>query len=197
MTSVQIQSGLRVVSPATLWAQLGDELTADELIAVGDALVHEPRSRGGRRSRGGVGHTTIARLEAALYAGRRVGAAKLREALPQIRVGSASQPETDLRLALVRGGLPEPTLDFDVVGLRGEPIGYTEIAYPDHRVLVEYEGDHHRIDRAQWHRDIEKHAHAAAAGWTVLRITSQHLYPGPEAAVRQVRDALLRAGWRP
>jgi len=37
----------------------------------------------------------------------------------------------------------------------------------------------------------------AAVGWTVLRITSSHLYPQADAAVRQVREALLRAGWRP
>ena len=148
----------------------------------------DPRVRDARHSR---------RLEAALNAGRRRGAARLREALPQIRVGAASQPETDLRLALGRAGLPEPTLDYDVIGPGGELIGCTEIAYPTYRVLVEYEGDHHRTDRAQWNRDIEKHARAAAAGWSVLRLTSRHLYPGSGAAVDQVREALIRAGWRP
>lgn len=197
ITIVQEREGLRVVSPATLWAQLAEELTVDELIALGDALVHEPRGPRGLPATAGSGHTTITRLEAALRAGRRTGIARLREALPQIRVGSASPSETDLRLALIRAGLPEPTLDFEVIGPRGESIGFTELAYPPHRVLVEYEGDHHRTDRAQWNRDIEKHALAAAAGWAVLRITSRHLHPRADAAVHQVREALVRAGWRP
>ena len=197
LTPVQDLDGLRVVSPAALWAQLGEELTVDELIAVGDALVVQPRLPRRFGTKVGAAHTTIPRLEAALHAGRRTGAGRLREALPQIRVGSSSQAETDLRLALLRAGLPAPTRDYEVIAPDGDRIGYTEIAYPAHRVLVEYEGDHHRIDRAQLNRDIEKHARAVAAGWTVLRITSSHLYPRPDAAVRQVREALLRAGWRP
>ncbi|WP_314505075.1 hypothetical protein [uncultured Microbacterium sp.] len=197
LTVVQEYDGLRVVSPATLWTQLAQELTVDELIVVGDALVHEPRRSDGSRAPAGSGRTTLGRLEAALNAGRRVGAAKLREALPQIRVGGASSAETDLRLALIRAGLPDAVLDYDVVGLRGEFIGYTEFAYPAFRLLLEYEGDHHRTDRAQWNRDIEKHAAATAAGCTVLRLTSRHLYPHAAPAVEQVRQALLRAGWRP
>ena len=197
LTTVQVHDGLQVATPATLWAQLAEELTVDELIAVGDALVREPRRSDGSRGPAGSGRTTLGRLEAALNAGRRRGAAKLREALPQIRVGSASQPETDLRLALLRAGLPEPILDYDVLGPRGELIGCTEFAYPAYRLLVEYEGDHHRIGRAQWNRDIEKHARATAMGWVVLRITSRHLYPKPNAAVGQAREALIRAGWRP
>jgi hypothetical protein len=197
LTIVQEREGLRVVSAATLWTQLAEELTVDELIAVGDALVHEPRRSDGSRGPAGSGRTTLRRLETALNAGRRVGAAMLREALPQICVGAASPPETDLRLSILRAGLPEPDLDYDVIGLRGEFIGYTEFAYPAHRLLLEYEGDHHRTDRAQWNRDIEKHARATAAGWTVLRLTSRHLYPRAEPAISQVRAALLRAGWRP
>lgn len=196
LTIVQEHDGLRVASPATLWTQLAEELTVDELIAVGDALVHEPRRSDGSRAPAGSGRTTLRRLEAALNAGRRVGAANLREALPQICVGAASSAETDLRLALIRAGLPEPALDYDVVGLGGEFIGYTEFAYPAYRVLVEYEGDHHRTDRAQWNRDIEKHAKAAAAGWAVLRLTSRHLYPRADSAISQVSEALHRGGWR-
>ncbi len=196
ITSVQVYEGLRVVSPATIWAQLAEELTVDELVVLGDALVNEKRDGPGRLKKV-PGYTTIEKLDAALRAGRRVGSAKLRQALPHIRVGSASPPETVLRLSLIRAGLPEPSLDVVVTGPLGQTIGFTELAYPAHRVLIEYEGDHHRTDRAQWNRDIHKHAQATAAGWTVLRITSQHLHPTPETAVTQIRDALLRGGWRP
>lgn len=123
--------------------------------------------------------------------------AKLREALPQIRVGSASPPETELRLAVLRAGLPEPALDVDVLDEHGSVIGYTELAYPRWMILIEFEGDHHRTSRAQWDRDIEKHARCVALGWTVLRHTARHVRPTPIAAVTGIRDALLRAGWRP
>ena len=196
VTSLRIHGGLRVVSPATMWAQLGSVLSVDELIAIGDAVVHEPRN-GVIRGPSDSGLGTLAQLDAAMNVGRRPGASRLREARTQIRVGSASDGETDLRLAVVRAGLPEPTLDIDVTDANGRVIGFTELAYPAFRLLLEYEGDHHRTDRAQWNRDIEKRAQCAAAGWTVVQITAQQLYPRPDAAVRNVRDALLRAGWRP
>lgn len=197
LISVTTHDGLRVTSPATTWAQLAPELSVDELIVLGDAIVAIPRVRGTIRGAPGSGLATIAQLETALKAGRRRGAAKLRDALPQIRVGSASPPETLLRLALVRTGLPEPVLDYDVLTPDGRAIGYTELAYPAHGILIEYEGDHHRVDRAQWNRDIEKHAACVALGWDVLRLTSEHVYPRTDAAVRRIRDALARAGWRP
>lgn len=126
-----------------------------------------------------------------------MGVSKLRAALPLVRVGAASRPETHLRLALAGGGLPAPALDFDVYGGNGERIGWTEIAYPLWRLLVEYEGDHHRTDTRQWNRDILKHDLCREAGWDVVRITAEHLYPNAQVAVARVRGRLLAAGWTP
>lgn len=200
LTAVRTHNGLRLSSPAATWAALASELTIDELVELGDAIVHIPRVpmngqmvRGVERS----GLATVAQLTAALGAGRRIGIAKLREALPLIRVGSASPPETRLRLACMRRGLPEPELDYDVIGPDGGMIGYTELAHERFSILIEYEGDHHRTDREQWNRDIEKHAACVAAGWTVLRLTSGHMRQDAEPAVGRIREALLRAGWRP
>lgn len=189
--------GLRLAHPASTWAQLGAELTVDELIVAGDAIVRIPRRAGGTRGTPADALSTIAELAAATAMGRRIGASKLREALDAIRVGSASPPESDLRVALMRAGLPEPHLDVNIFGPHNKLIGYTEIAYPQWRVLIEYEGDHHRVSRAQWNRDIEKHAQCVALGWTVIRITAAHLYPHPSRAVTRIRAALDRAGWRP
>lgn len=197
LTSTRDIRGMCVSSPASTWAMLAELLTLDELVRLGDAIVHVPRLRGMKRGDPDESMATIAQLEAAMNAGRRRGVARLREALPLIRVGSASPEETDLRLACIRAGLPKAELDFDVIRRDGRPIGYTEFAYPEWRVLVEYEGDHHRISRDQWNRDIEKHAACVAEGWEVIRVTSQHLHPSPAPAVGRIRDALVRAGWRP
>ncbi|KQP68914.1 hypothetical protein ASF40_13245 [Microbacterium sp. Leaf288] len=195
VTAVTERDGFRVTDAATTWAHLAELLTVDELIAVGDAIVRVPRARGMRRGRPSDAHASIADLESVAAQPRR-GAAKLRDALSQIRVGSSSARETELRLALIRAGLPEPELDVDVIASDGTPIGYTELAYAKYRVLIEYEGDHHRRDAAQWERDILKHAACAAEGWEVLRITSAQMKPTPAAAVSRVRTALARAGWR-
>jgi hypothetical protein len=196
LTSVRDRDGLRVASPASVWAQLAPLLSVDELIEVGDAIVREPRIRGMERASVGSGLATLEQLATAVSAGRRTGATKLREALPLVRIGSSSPAETRFRLALIRSGLPEPQLDLDVFTIDGRPIGFTELAYVEHRILVEYEGDHHRTSREQWQRDIEKHAACVAAGWTVVRITSLDTRRGSMAGVHRVRDALRRAGWR-
>lgn len=197
LTALRTVDGLRVTSPATTWAMLAPLLTVDELVRVGDAIVRIPRRRGMQRGDESDALGTREQLEAAMNAGRRHGVGRLRAALPMIRVGSASPGETDLRLACIRAGLPEPQLDIDVMDRSGVAIGYTELAYPAWRVLIEYEGDHHRTDRAQWLRDIDKHAACIDAGWTVIRLTSRHVYPTGFAAVTRIREALFRAGWRP
>jgi len=197
LTQVQVKGEFRVSSPASTWAQLATTLTVDQLIEVGDAIVFIPRRRRLERGTPDDALATPARLAAAVEAGPRAGIHRLREALPQIRVGSASPSETRVRLACLRAGLPEPELDVDVVPGSSDPIGCTEIAYPAWRVLVENEGDHHRTDREQWDRDIEKYAACEAAGWTVVRLTGRHLRDDARPAAAKVRDALTRAGWRP
>lgn len=197
MVSVRAHDGLRLSSPASTWAQLAPLLTVDELVELADAIVYVPRRRGMLRGTVADALGTHDQLAAAIAAGRREGVARLREALPHVRIGSASPAETRVRLAAVRAGLPEPDLDVDVFAADGTPIGFTELAYPQYRLLVEYEGDHHRTDPAQWNRDIEKHAACAAAGWSVIRLTAAHAYPDPAPAIARLRDALWRAGWRP
>ena len=61
-------------------------------------------------------------------------------ALELVRPGSESPKETELRLLLIRGGLPEPELNVDVVGKNGRFIGRGDLVYRRHKVLVEYDG---------------------------------------------------------
>ncbi|QAY60841.1 hypothetical protein ET475_13145 [Microbacterium protaetiae] len=194
-TTVRTVDGMRVLSSASTWATLADELTVDELIEMGDAIVYIPRRHGMERGTAEDAHATIEQLRAAALAPRRRNRAKLLEALELIRVGAASPFETRVRIACVRAGLPEPELDYDVIAADGTPIGFTEIAFPDQRLLIEGEGDHHRTDRAQWYRDIDKHTACEDAGWRVLRLVSTHVYPSTGPAVERITAALRRAGW--
>lgn len=187
-------SGFRVTSPASTWAMLGRVLTVRELIVVGDAVVRVPRDRSGTR-RPERSLTTIPSLQAAVDAGRRLGVARLREALTGIRVGSASPLESEYRLDAERAGIPEPDLDREIRDAAGRLLGISEIVYPRWRVVVEIEGDHHRTSRRQWDRDIEKYAAYAAAGWEVVRLTARHVRSA--VGVEQVAATLARRGWRP
>jgi hypothetical protein len=189
--------GLLVTSPATTWAMLAAELTIDELVAVGDAVVYIPRWRGMQRGTEADALGTIAKLSAAASIPLRRHTAKLREAVALVRVGSASAAETRVRLGCARWGLPEPELDVDVFARDGTAIGFTEFAHRSFRLLTEYEGDHHRVDRAQWQRDVDKHAACVDAGWQVLRLTAHHVYPRVEPAIERIHRALVRGGWDP
>lgn len=46
------------------------------------------------------------------------------------------------------------------------------LAYPDLRIAIEYEGDHHRTDRIQWSHDIERERWVCQEGWDYIRVTA-------------------------
>ncbi len=199
MTQVRTRGDLavQITSPATTWALLAALLSVDELIEVGDAIVYVPRRGGMRRGTAQDALAQVWQLASAAEAGRRVGIDKLRTALAEIRTGAASPGETKIRLACARNGLPEPELDVDVFHRDGRPIGFTELAFRKYAVLVEYEGDQHRLDRFQWNRDIDKYDACREAGWEVVRLTAKHTTDGCREAVNRIRKALMRGGWKP
>lgn len=196
LVSVRTRDGMTLASPAATWAQLGGILTLDDLVAAGDAILHRPRTDDGHRTGPEAARGTLAHLEAAIEAGRRLGARVLREALPLLREGVASPTETALRLGLSRAGLPDPILDYDVRDGDGRLVGCTEFAYPSYSLLIECEGDQHRTDRRQWNRDIEKYGRYQDLGWTVLRFSAIHLTPSVAPAVHRIRRHLEQRGWR-
>jgi len=105
-----------------------------------------------------------------------------------------SPMETRLRLALVRGGLPRPEVQFPVRDAHGFTLARVDLAYPPARLAIEYDGAWH-LDRRRWSLDRERDITLAAEGWQTLRF-------GPDAidmwqTVRRVADLLtLRASTR-
>ncbi|MDP9028102.1 MAG: hypothetical protein M3N46_11245, partial [Actinomycetota bacterium] len=108
---VQFLDGLPIASPADVWRQLGPLLRADDLVAVGDHLVTGRRIRGVRAP----ARASLDQLRdaAGRHSGKR-GAATIASAIGRVRSGVDSRRETQLRLLLVAGGLPEPDLDVEV-----------------------------------------------------------------------------------
>lgn len=124
-------------------------------------------------------------------AARRTG----RGARPALRaVGLAdgraeSQPESRLRVVLTLAGLP-PVPQHVVRDALGEFLARVDLAYPELRVAVEYDGAWH-AESGQFARDRRRLNRLTAAGWTVLHVTAADLRD-PAAVVARVR-ALLRA----
>ncbi|WP_295120549.1 hypothetical protein [uncultured Leifsonia sp.] len=162
--------GLPVTTPEQTWLDLAGVLGRDALISAGDWLVSYRHPL-----------TTLERLVVAVRssAGRR-GIANARAALPLIRTRSESPAETRLRLLIRDAGLCEPELNYLIHERDGAFLARVDMAFPDQRVVLEYEGDGHRVDRDVWFRDIRRREDLEDLGWRVVRVTAADLHaPAP------------------
>lgn len=176
--------GMPVSTPAALWVECGTLLAVDQLVVLGDAIVTERRCA-----------TTIEDLRAVLHrAGARAGVRRLRAALDLVRVGAGSPQETRARLTIVRAGLPEPALQLDVLDEAGRFVGRVDMAYPEQRIVIEYEGDQHRTDDEQWGRDLRRYREVERLGWAVVRWVKSDLGLHADGAVEHLRSLLARRG---
>lgn len=185
-TQAHPRHGFSLASPASVWAQSASFLTrVEDVVALGDAVTRVPRHPNDPPAL-----ATLAQLEAACVAGRRTGIALLRRALPLIDPRARSRPETWLRLILRAAGMPAPGVNVDVV-VNGRWLAQVDLAYPAHRLALEYEGEYHLTDPAQWARDIARVERLAEAGWRVIRVTKRDVFSTPKVLVARVRRALV------
>jgi very-short-patch-repair endonuclease len=94
-----------------------------------------------------------------------------------------------LRLLCVRARLPEPVVDFEVA-VAGGILLHADLAFPRDRIVLDYEGDDHRVDRATWLRDLQRRELFEDAGYRVIRVTSADLFGDPEAFLVRLRTLL-------
>jgi hypothetical protein len=112
--------------------------------------------------------------------------------LPLVDGRSESPPESWVRVACARAGLPSPVPQF-VVLQDGEFLGRVDLAWPDARLIVEYEGAHH-FDELQIRRDDRRYRRLIAAGWRVIRLSAADLRDMDDV-VRRIREALEPRFW--
>ncbi len=172
--------GLPVTSPIASWIGLWSVLALDELIVLGDAIV-DPHD--GFASRDDLG-AALGRY------GSRRGARILRRAFDEVREGSRSPQETLLRLALVRNGIRMPFLNPDVIDGEGRVLGQGDLVFGRERLVLEYEGDHHRTDVEQWRKDLRRRERFEDAGWRVVRVSGDETRDGFRTTVARVHRLL-------
>jgi len=178
-----LRHGLPVTTAAETWAQLAATTKEDDLVAIGDHLL----------THGLADRDDLAEACARL---RRRGAADLAPALASIRPGAESPRESQVRLILVRAGLPEPELNWTLCDANGGFVARLDMAYPDHRVAVEYDGRQH-ADVAQFRRDADRWPAIASQGWNLVRVVDHHLRDPDRRIVGPTVRALRARGWRP
>ena len=146
-----LRRGLPLVDPASVFCQLATQLSLHDLVAVGDALVLAPVYPDHWDERPWVPLPQLKeRVDVFCGRGKRVAS----EAVALIRPGAESRTESLLRLAIGDAGLPEPEVNVELFDTRGRFLGRADLAYRRWRVIVEYDGDQHRISTKQFDRDV-------------------------------------------
>jgi hypothetical protein len=105
--------------------------------------------------------------------------------LLQIVDARAESPmETRLRLLLHDGGAPVPIPQYEVRDEDGRFLARVDLAYPQWRIALEYEGDHHR-ERAQFRRDIARvKGGVCRSGTPLAPVTEWRTQPPKQVALR-------------
>lgn len=86
---------------------------------------------------------------------------------------SESPPESWVRVACALGGLPAPVPQFEVE-MDGRWLARVDLAWPEQRLIVEYEGEHH-FEGLQIAKDDVRLRALVAAGWRVMRLSAADL----------------------
>jgi very-short-patch-repair endonuclease len=116
------------------------------------------------------------------------GSRGITEVLRLVDARSESPMESRIRVPLVLAGSP-PVVQHPVT-VRGRSYRL-DLAYPEHRLAIEYDGAHHRHpERAR--RDLVREADLAAAGWTVFRFDAATVLSAPWRIVAAVAARLGR-----
>jgi very-short-patch-repair endonuclease len=168
--------GIPVTSPARTWRDLAAVLTPAALLAVTDQLLAngcDPTQRVAQLQRRPTGR----------------GAARARSVLPLADARAESPMESVLRWLLYEAELPAPELQYRVLDADGRFLGRADLAWPDRKVLVEFDGDGHRA-RDVFVDDLRRQNRLVNAGWLILRFSSADVLGRPESVIDDIRSAL-------
>ncbi|MBT2474869.1 hypothetical protein J7E68_09880 [Microbacterium sp. ISL-103] len=180
--------GIPVIDPVAALFMCAVPLTDDQAVIALDALISTADNYPGLRP--GRPPLALTDIEQRLRAwGRFPGSRRIRDALTRARDGAESPKETETRLLIVAGGLPEPVVQHEIHE-SGVLIARSDMAYPSLKIAIEYEGDGHRTSREQWRRDIQRQRELEDRGWIVIRVTQLDLGDGGRMLIDHIRRAM-------
>ncbi len=106
-----------------------------------------------------------------------------------------SDPESRFRWRFDRAGLPSAEANLEIFGSDGGTIAKCDLAFEEFRVAFDYEGDHHRTDKRQWRKDLQRVPRLQDLNWHHIRGSAQDLADSRELITR-LRRVLRERGWR-
>nr|WP_306239005.1 DUF559 domain-containing protein [Ornithinimicrobium cryptoxanthini] len=171
--------GVRVTTPEQTFYDLAGHLDLVDLVVLGDSLVQ-------------AGASTPARLTQFVSSRR---SARARTAAALVRSGVESPMETRVRLMIVLAGLPEPEINLTIRAAQGRAVYRLDLAWPDLRLAVEYDGRQHAESPHQWGRDVTRREHLDDAGWRVIVLRAPDVYDTPWESVGRIMAAMAARGF--
>lgn len=184
-------AGAQTVDAVAALFTCASELTLVETVVMVDALITEADNY--RDLRPGRPLATIAEITNRMEEwGRFPGCGTVRKAIALARAGVESPKETETRLLIRDAGFAEPVVQHEVRD-GGRFVARVDLAYPELRIAIEYEGDGHRKDKEQWRTDIRRQRELEDRGWIVIRLTQADLDDEGATLFARLRNAIARS----
>lgn len=167
--------GVRVTTPLRTTFDCMRWLRGSERLVVADAMAHAEL-------------VLVEELRHYFASKRRLRNLRRGEALlDDVEPLAESPMETRLRVILTTSGLPRPVAQFEIRDAGGRFVARADLAYPEQRLAVEYDGAWHWKQRRE---DERRRAAMRAAGWEVLVYDADDVYGDPDRVVHEVQGAL-------
>lgn len=157
---VQTLDGIKVTTPERTALDIACHHPLDRALPTLDALARATRFK-------------IADVE--LLAERHKGRRHIRRARKTLNLvdgGAESPQETRIRLLVIRTGYPRPQTQIPVNDDHGALIGVLDMGWEEHKIAIDYEGDHHRRTRREFNKGIRRHDAITERGWDDIRVTA-------------------------
>ncbi len=182
--------GYFVVKPARAALETGSQLTTEAAIVLFDDGLHKRRF-------------TVGELEAAFCLMQSWPAFRKLQIAVRFADGRAESPgESRTRYLCYVHGLPAPELQYEVLDQHGRLIGTTDFAWPEYRLLGEFDGriKYGRLLKpgkgpgdAVFNEKVREDLLRETLQWAMVRIIWAELYRGAETAARIRRLMRLAA----
>ncbi len=176
-----LEGGVRTSAPVRSFLELASLLGLVDLVVLGDSLV---KARG----------VAPTEFVAAADEWHGPGAVLARRAARYVRAGVDSPMETRLRMLMVLAGLPEPTVNHVILWPDGSWRWRFDLAYPEHRLAIEYDGRHHVEDDGTWEADIHRREDLERWRWRRLTVISPGIFKHPDQTLGRIVRVMREVG---
>jgi len=123
--------------------------------------------------------------------GRR-GVARVPRVLQMASPYAGSPMETRLRLLIVAGGLPCPSVQWAVQDVATRSVFWLDLAWPELKIGIEYDGEPH-TEPARVLRDIGRTTRLVDLGWRLYRYTKRDVFGDPARIIADLTRGRARS----